>query len=169
MFSDWFIESEVELSPLFEERNRLYKKWLSTRKECDLKKFKKARQAAREAKNVWFQRKAETAQAGRHGGKVVWKCIRNMQRGRGGLVPLKTANVVDEEGNTCSTSQQQEERWRRHFTKVLNIMSEFDEDELEKVKQQPVRLSMADPPTREELEKVIGLAKQQECLGYCLR
>ena len=54
---------------------------------------------------LWFKQKALAAQAGRHGGKVVWKCIRDIQWGRRGLVPLKTANVVSEDGSTCSTPQ----------------------------------------------------------------
>ena len=56
-----------------------------------------------------------------------------MQRGRRGLVPLKTVNVVDEEGSTYSTPKQQE-WYRRHLAKVLNIMGEFDEDELERLR-----------------------------------
>ena len=35
---DWFRDSEVDLQPLFEERNRLYALWLSTGKEIDRKK-----------------------------------------------------------------------------------------------------------------------------------
>ena len=79
---DWLTESEIELSPLFENRNKLYKKWLCSGRESDKKKFQKARKdarrATRRAKNNWFQQKALEAQAGRHGGKVVWKCIRDM-------------------------------------------------------------------------------------------
>ena len=59
----------------------------------------------REAKDSWFQQKADTAQARRFSGKLVWKCIRDIQRGRRGLVPLMTTNVVDKEGNMCTTSQ----------------------------------------------------------------
>lgn len=166
---DWFRESETDLSPLFENRNKLYKKWLSTGRESDKRKFKnarkEARQATRQAKNEWFKQKALTAQAGRHGGKVVWKCIRDMQRGRRGLVPLKTASVVDEDGNTCSTPQQMHERWRRHFTKILNIMSQFNEDQLKEARQRPVRSQMADLPTREELEDAIGKMKNGKAAG----
>ena len=73
---DWLRESETELSPLFENKNKLYKKWLSTGKENDKKKFQKARKEAKkattQAKNKLFRQKALAAQAGRHGGKVVW-------------------------------------------------------------------------------------------------
>ena len=39
---DWFMESEVSLKPLFEQRNQLYQKWLSTGRSCDLETFKEA-------------------------------------------------------------------------------------------------------------------------------
>ena len=59
----------------------------------------------------------------------------------------------------CTTSQQQQERWRRHFTNVLNIMSEFDEEELNKVEQRPVRMNKADLPTDDELNRAVGRIK----------
>ena len=59
---DWFRESEVDLKPLFAERNRLYALWLSTSRERDRKKYtdarRVARQAVRVAKDAWFLRKA---------------------------------------------------------------------------------------------------------------
>ena len=65
--------------------------------------------------------KAMEAERGKNGGKVVWKCIRDIQRGRRGLVPVTTAVVKDEDGNTCNTPEMQQQRWRRHFTKILNL------------------------------------------------
>ena len=70
--------------------------------------------------------KASEAQRSRFGGKVVWRCIRDIQRGRRGLVPVRVATVMDEEENACNTPEQQQQRWRRHFAKLLNIWSEFD-------------------------------------------
>ena len=50
---------------------------------------------------------------------------------------MKTVAVKDEGGNVCTTSEAQQQRWRRHFTKILNIQSEFDVEELGRVKQRP--------------------------------
>ncbi len=106
---DWFRESEEHLKPLVEERNRLYALWLATRRERDRKKHAEAcrvaRRAVREAKDAWFQRKASEADSGRHSGKVVWRCIRDIQRGRRGLVPVRTAVVKDEDGNECMSPE----------------------------------------------------------------
>ena len=84
-------------------------------------------------------KKAEEAQARRHGGQVIWRSIRDIQRGRQELVPIKCVSVGDEKGKYCETPQQQQERWRRHFTQVLNIHSQVDASEIEKAEQQPLR------------------------------
>ena len=122
---DWFRESEDHLKPLFVERNELYALWLETRRERDRKKLAEARRVARRAvraaKNAWFQRKATEAERGRHSGKVVWRAIRDIQRGRRGLIPVRANVVKNEDGSECVGLEARQERWRRHFTKVLNV------------------------------------------------
>ena len=109
---DWFVESAPKLKPLFDKRNQLCLKYLSTNKEEDrinLRNVRReARRVTREAKDEWFLQKAEEAQAGRHGGKVIWRCIHDIQRGRQGLVPIKCVSVRDEKGKDCDTPQQQQ-------------------------------------------------------------
>ena len=84
---------------------------VSTGKERDKRKFvavrRAARKAVREVKNKWFQAKAAEASAGRSGGKVVWKCIRDIQRSRRGMVPVQATAVKDEEGRPCFTPDSQ--------------------------------------------------------------
>jgi len=143
--------------------------WLNTGKERDKKEFRKAcgeaRRATRRAKNSWFQKKAQEAQDGKNGGKVVWRCIRDIQRGRRGLVPVKCVRVRDEEGRECSTPQQQKERWQRHFSKILNIQSQFDEEEIKKARQQPLRANLEEPPSEEELLIAIRKLKSGKAAG----
>ena len=80
---------------------------MSTGKERDRKKHARARRetrkAVRAAKNAWFQQKALEAERGRHSNKLVWSCIRAIQRGRQDLVPVQLSMVKDENGNVCST------------------------------------------------------------------
>ena len=94
---DWFREKAAVLKPLLEQRNLCYIRWLSSKRESDKVKFAKARRdarrAIREAKNEWFQEKAADAQRGKLGGNIVWRCIRDIQRGRRGLVPVRSAVV----------------------------------------------------------------------------
>ena len=71
---------------------------------------REARRGAREAKTDWFLRKAAEAQRVCHGCKIVCRCIVDIQKVRSVLVPTRSAVLRDEEGNTCTTLEQQEQR-----------------------------------------------------------
>ena len=80
-----------------------------------MKTCRDARKAVRAAKNAWFQRKALEAEGGKNKGKIVRRCIRDIQRGRRGLVPLRIAAVWDKAGAECDTPEiQQQQQWRRN-------------------------------------------------------
>ena len=169
-YPDWFKENLPRLKPLFTERNRLYLKWRTTGRESDRQKFAKirsqTRRLVREMKNAWFLAKAMEAQRGRNGGKLVWKCIRDLQHGRVGKVPIRSATVRNEDGSMCTTPEEIQQRWRRHFTSILNTQSSFNEEELREVMQRPPRPSMAEPPTEEEVVKAIGAMKNGKAGGH---
>ena len=167
--ADWFRESEDVLRPLFEKRSRLFNQWLCSGKIWDKRKFVEARRIARKAvrdvKNRWFQTKAAEASAGRNGGKVVWKCIRDIQRSRRGLVPVRVTVVKDEDGRPCTTPESQQQRWQQHFMKVLNVQSLFTEDEVDRVRHRQVREEMAEPPNEEELLDAVMKLRNGKAAG----
>ena len=78
---------------------------------------------------------------------------------------MKTAVVKDEDGNTCTTAKAQHERWRSHFTKILNIQNDFDVEELRKVRQRPPRPELAEVPSEEELLSAVGKMKNGKAGG----
>ena len=164
---DWFRGSANSFEPVLQKRNQLYLRRLGSGHSSDRQNFSKVRSeashAVRAAKNAWFTSKAEEAQRSRFGGKEVWKCIRDMQYGRRGLVPSRLATVVDEEGKSCTTAEAQQKRWRRHFTNVLNVKSQFNEAEIKKVRQKPLRHQLAEVPTMDELIKATGKLKNVGC------
>ena len=82
-----------------------------------------------------------------------------MQSGRKGLVPSTSSCVRNEDGSKCTLLSKQHKQWQRHFTKVLNVKSQFEVTELERTRQRPVRKELADKPTMEEL--VAAIAKLQ--------
>ena len=58
-----------------------------------------------------------------------------MQFGRRGKVLTRVVAICDESGEPCSTPTEQHQRWRRHFTKVQNVRSQFDGAQLAEVRQ----------------------------------
>lgn len=109
----------------------------------------------REAKNAWFEGKAEEAEKGRNGGKEVWKSIKEMRRGGRGLAPVRMG--VNRNANSVfySSLEEQQKRWRSHFNNILNITSEFSFEELERFGQRPFIPESDEPPSEEELQHAI--------------
>ena len=118
----------------------------------------------RAAKSDWFKKKAEEALAGRFSGKTVWKCIRDMQRGRRGLVPARLSTIRNTDDSLCTT-EEQHQRWREHFTGILNIQSPFNNIEVEKVRQRPPRQELAEIPTMEDLLEAVNKLKNGKAGG----
>ena len=96
------------------------------------------------------------------GGKRVWQCIRDLQRERRGRMAVKVVNVDDEDGKPCVTTMEQQARWRIHFSRVLNVQSQFDTAELEKVKKRPLDDNLGITPTRVEIRRALRKMKNEE-------
>ena len=166
---DWYSESADTIELALKERSECYQTWLATGQVGDHIRFAKARSRARrivrEAKYAWFRSKAEAAQNDRFSGKGAWKCIRDMQRGRRGLIPTRCITIRDEEGNPCTSTESQEERWRRHFSNVLNVRSKYSEEELDKARQRPIQTELAEEPSMEEIAKAVKKLKAGKAGG----
>jgi len=167
--ADWFSDSLEHLQPLLMYRNEAYNNWINTGKYDDLIAFKKARgearRAVKETKNRWFQEKAATVEQGQFGGKLVWNCIRDMQRGRRGRVPSRVITIHDENNVPCVSTASQHQRWRHHFTKVLNVVSEYDESELDLVRQREVDPSLACLPCEYDVQLALSQVKSGKAAG----
>ena len=83
----------------------------------------------------------------------MWKAIRDTQHGCRGLLSCRTAVIDDEESVPCSSKETQQQQWRRHFSKVLNLRSQFEEELLESVRQRELNESIAGKPTEREVKR----------------
>ena len=117
------------------------------------------------AKNTWFQKKAEEIEKDRFGGKQVWRCIRDMQCGRRGLLPLKIVTICDEEGAPCLDIEAQHQHWNRHFATVLNVANKFSANELELVRQRDRVESFDDLTTCEDVVIALDRIKNGKAAG----
>ena len=94
------------------------------------------------------------------------KALSEMQHGCRGLLPSRTVGNDDEEGVPCSSKEAQQLRWRRHFFKVLNLSSQFEEEVMETVRQKEVNGSIAGKPTEREVTRAVGKLKNGNAAGY---
>ena len=64
----------LQLKPVLQARNNAYRQWLASENKADLVKFQqargKARQAIHNAKNTWFQQKAQMIEKEKFGMEV---------------------------------------------------------------------------------------------------
>ena len=134
-----------------------------------MSRFKEARSATRKAirnaKNSWFQGKAEEAERERFGGKKVWKCTRDMQHGCRGLRPSRVMTIEDDDGMPCVTTDVQHQHWRRHFNDVLNIKTRFVAEEVESVRQKEARADLASIPSQLGVTEALGKLKNGKAAG----
>ncbi len=65
----------------------------------------------------------------------------------------------------CVTIASQQERWRRHFRKVLNVQSGFDAAELGKVRERPSKRGLESLPGRTEVARALGKIKNGKASG----
>ena len=83
-----------------------------------------------------------------------------------------SVTINDEDGNPCTSPSAQQQRWRRHFSRVLNMQSQFNPQELEKVRQHSLRTDLTWGPTMRELTKALGssgMARQLAVLTSSLK
>ena len=73
--------------------------------------------------------------------------------------------INDENGNPCTSLPAEQQMWWRHFSRVLNVQSQFDPEEMEEVEQRPMRLDLARAPSERELIKALGKLKNGKAAG----
>ena len=88
-----------------------------------------------------------------------------MQRGRRGLLPSRVVTIHNSDGVPCVSTSAQHQRWQQHFTKVLNIRSEFDRSELDLVRQREVDEVLAGVPSATEVRKGLSKLKNGKAAG----
>jgi len=128
---DWFKKSAATLQPLITARNNLFERWLQFQCHQDRQRYVAKRRtvanAVKKPKNDWFQQKAKEVEDKVMRGVGAWKGIRDIQRGRAGLLPTKPKAIRDLNGQLCATPADSLQRWKQHFNTVSNTSSLFSD------------------------------------------
>ena len=85
-------------------------------------------------------------------GRVRWNCIRKLQVIHAGRKPTRPSVVLEEDRVLTADLDEVKSRWHRHFTRLLNIPSSFQEEAITDMPSQPACWDLDIPPTMEELD-----------------
>ena len=169
---DWFKDNEASLKNLIDTRNNLFSTWLRTHHHRHRQQFLSQRRLVaseiKHAKNEWFQAKACEVEHGMMtgiAGKGVWQGLRDIQRGRRGLQPVRPRVIKKRNGDVCVSPSEAVERWRQHFETVLNVNSDYQEAALLALCQYETRGDLDEPPTEDEIDVAMMRLKMQKAGG----
>ena len=169
---DWFREKGGQLKEQIEKRNLLFHKWLRSNRNEDRQRYilqrRAVNSAVKKAKNDWMQEKAREVEVGMlsrgsHGS--MWKSLRELQRGKAGLKPVRTKTIRKANGDPCESVMQAVNRWQEHFSQVLNIRSQFVEETVSSVPSMKVREELGVPPSEDEILAAMGTLKNGKAGG----
>ena len=76
---------------------------------------------------MWFQQKANEFETAMCRGKGVWKGLRDIQRGRAGLRPVRPRAIQNASRSLCMGLINTLQHWHEHFKGILNVRSELQE------------------------------------------
>ena len=135
---NWYKENEISLNKLIDKRNTLFAEWLNSNQHSDRQRYVAHRRLVaaeiRKAKNEWYQKKTDEVEHGMTTdvvGRGMRQGLREIQRGRRGLQPVRPNVKRNLDGEMCVGISQTLQRWKEHFESVLNISSVYSEDVIE--------------------------------------
>ena len=83
--------------------------------------------------------------------RSIWKSLRELQRGRVGLIPVRTRTIKKANGDPCESVEESVNRSQEHFCQVLNVQSRYMEDTVSSVQLMAVREELSMPPSEDEI------------------
>ena len=156
---DWFQEHESSIQELLDEKRKLHMQHLkvnSVRSKTALKNIKaKVQREIRAMKDKWWNDKAAELQAmadknDTHGLFSGLKAIYGPRSNT--VAPVKTADG----SKLCTDKKDITERWREHFSTLLNQQGAANDNASQQLTARPVREELCSEFTMEELEKALS-------------
>ena len=85
----------------------------------------------------------------------MWDNIRDLQRAKRGRMPARVVTIHDEDSRPCDTVTEQHECWKRHFNQVLDVPSQYDALEVQRVTQRSLDHELDRPPHLTEVNRAM--------------
>ena len=156
---DWFDENNSAIEDLLIKKNKAFLEWQNDPASAPKKNRFKSLQATtqreiRKMQDQWWERKAEEVQhfADTNNSKQFFSAIKTIYGpSKSGTTPL-----LSSDGTTLIKDKQGiNNRWKEHFSQLLNLPSLVDQSALDQIPQNPFIEKLDNPPTVEEVQKAI--------------
>ena len=165
---DWFSANRNELLILIDNRNSAVFQKISRPTRGSINRAKNARKelktAIKRAKSDWIKKLCENVSNSnslRHGTKDYWDSIKLLKRGLSKPTPLKQVMMTKENGEKCSTAEENARVFKDHFEKLYNRTPSYDPSVLDLLDQHPIMESTGLPPQDEEISNAISRLKNK--------
>lgn len=148
MSLDWFDDNDVQIHALLKNkhlnRNELQKR-------------------IRHMKNDWFAQKANQMERFyiENNLRDFFATLREVY----GPKSIPTHQIRSKNGQLLITQKHIKERWIEHFSELLNLRSDIDQNVLNEIQQVPINNSLDSPITREEVDKALKNTKLRKSPG----
>ena len=161
---DWFDENDATIQGLLKKKHRLHEKTLlpnlttveKEKADAALRKTKaEAQKRLRDIQNAWWEEKAQALQSASDArdSKTMYQLLKEVYGPQqSSFAPLKSKDGK----KIFRTPKEIQERWREHYSELLNRHSEVDESILELIQQFPVKDFLDVAPDQEEVNKAIA-------------
>ena len=165
---DWFSANRNELSVLINNRNSAVFQKITRPTRGSINRAKNTRKelknAIKRAKSDWIKKLCDSVSnpnSLRHGTKDYWDCIKLLKRGMSKPTPSKQVMMTKENGDKCSSAEENTRVFKNHFEKLYNRTPSYDPSVLDLLDQHPIMESTGLPPQDEEISKAISRLKNK--------
>ena len=168
---DWFQEKSELLTHRVQLKNQAQYKYLRQVTRASRRRFlacqRAVQKAVRVAKSDWTESVASAAVSVAASGCTIWDSVEKLQSLHAGRRPARATAVYMEDGflSDGPTRTGACVRWLRHFSGVLNVVSDFDDSVLDNLPARPVMVELDGAPTTEELEKALKCMRMGKAGG----
>ena len=166
---DWFVDSADTLQPLLDEKNAAYDRFLQAKSPSSKKEFRRhqriVKRAVDTAKEDWICKVASDAEKAKKDGHQRWMCVRQLQMACRGRRPRRPTALMKEDGEMTSSPEKVKKQWHHHFSRILNIPSEYSQEVIDLMPRRTPFLELDDPPTLEELLSALSKLKKGKAGG----
>ena len=108
------------------------------------------KKAVGKAKEVWINKVIGDAEHSQDG-KLQWDSIKKLQAAFSGRWPACSARLRKHDGSLTTGPEELKQLWYGHFSQVLNITSQCNQELLDEIPSWETMQSLDDPPTSDEL------------------